>query len=154
MYDDLANAYVLASDARVDTLFGADTRFPQTQCSYRFTATRMRTAMRGARARAARLGIGTNACIDTDASARAKKNRCADATTRAKFRAMNTSPHALDATSTCASTHRARRTLAHDAMRMSVDDESMERARIDPCMRRAASRMPRIVRNRMCRLRP
>lgn len=86
--------------------------------------------------------------------ARAKKNRCADATTRAKFRAMNTSPHALDATSTCASTHRARRTLAHDAMRMSVDDESMERARIDPCMRRAASRMPRIVRNRMCRLRP
>uniref|UniRef100_A0A809E0H9 Uncharacterized protein n=1 Tax=Ralstonia solanacearum TaxID=305 RepID=A0A809E0H9_RALSL len=41
---------------------------------------------------------------------------------------MNTSPHALDATSTCASTHRARMTLAHDAMRMSVDDASMERA--------------------------
>ncbi|MBB6590314.1 hypothetical protein [Ralstonia solanacearum] len=33
----------------------------------------MRTAMRGARARAARLGIGTNACIDTDASARARR---------------------------------------------------------------------------------
>ncbi|MDB0570118.1 hypothetical protein LBW59_04925 [Ralstonia solanacearum] len=64
---------------------------------------------------------------------------------------MNTSPHALDATSTCASTHRARMTLAHDAMRMSVDDASMERARIDPCMRRAASRMPRIVRSRMRR---
>ncbi|QTY24869.1 hypothetical protein CDC46_26365, partial [Ralstonia solanacearum] len=42
-------------------------------------------------------------------------------------------------------------TLAHDAMRMSVDDASMERTRIDPCMRRAASRMPRIVRSRMRR---
>ncbi|MDC6304306.1 hypothetical protein [Ralstonia solanacearum] len=73
MCDDLANAHVLASDARVDTLLFADTRLPQTQCSCRFMATHMRAAMNGARARAARLGIGTNACIDTDARARARR---------------------------------------------------------------------------------
>ncbi|WP_197325343.1 hypothetical protein [Ralstonia solanacearum] len=73
MCDDLANAHVLASDARVDTLLLADTRFPQTQCSCRFTATRMRAAMNGAHARAARLCISANACIDTDARARARR---------------------------------------------------------------------------------
>lgn len=80
-------------------------------------------------------------------SACTKKNRCADATTRAKFRAMNTSPHALDATSTCASTQRAHDTHTRRDACMSVDDESMEHA--DRSVHRlAAGRMPRIVRSR------
>lgn len=67
-------------------------------------------------------------------SARTKKNRCADTTTRAKFRAMNTSPHALDATSTCASTQRARMTLVHDAMRACRWMTNRWNTRIAPCI--------------------
>lgn len=148
--DDHANAHFLAPDDRVNALLPANTRLPQTQRPCRFTATRMHDAMNRARARDAMFGIGTNACIDADASERARrKKRCVDATTRARFRATNTSKRALATTSTCASTPRARMTHAYDAMhacRWMAKTVGRTRAH-----RHTASRMPRIARNQTCR---
>lgn len=90
--DDHAKGHFLAPDDRVDALLPANARFPQTQCSCRFTATQMHAAMNRARARRAISGINVNACIDIAESARSRrKKRCVDATTRTKFCATNTS---------------------------------------------------------------